>query len=127
MPAPVFSERLVVSTLSANNWQYFTVPAASRAVVRCVIAVATTTGGTVYVSVGSGYAVVAEVPGPNQTRLFDLRAVAYAGETIGCMRTDNNVGLSVHGYLFADPGGRGARPLETEAGDPPAFGTALPA
>jgi len=121
VPWPVYSTRFVTPA-TFGVWQYYTVPAGMRAVVKCVLAVGAGTGGGDYwTSVGGAYGPVGSFPGSLETKVHMTTLVAYQHETIGAMRSTDQVGLTVHGYLFKEASLLLGREPETEPGDPPVW------
>lgn len=109
MAWPVYSTRFIRSTLT-GVWEYVTIPWGSRGVIKCMIAV-NVGGSSALVRVNAGGAAiwVVLVPGPSSTRIDNLMAVVYEGETIGINSASADVAVSIHGHLLGDPaGGRAA-------------------
>lgn len=126
MSWPIYSTRFVVNG-APNVWNYFNVPVGRLAIVKCVLSVAVgANGGDFYTSVGPGYGPVGHLPGPIGSLIDDCHLVAYAGETIGCMRTTDAVAVSCHGYLLTTTAGARTRRPENEPGPPPDFEPATP-
>lgn len=118
MAWPVYSHRLVQSA-GGGVWIYFTVPPNQRAVVKEIIVnnVSSAAAGG-YVLLGGKYIWSGSLPGGSRTLHEPTMAVAYAGEQIGCVGGISEVGITVCGFLFADPFARMSKPANEE-GDPP--------
>jgi hypothetical protein len=101
--AAVYSTRFIATTAGGVQVN-FIVPPMKRAVVRGIYGVSFgAVGGTVYVNCGAWnvwFLRIQEVP---QRLAGDIRAVAYAGEAIGCFIDATSVSIVVSGYLFDDP------------------------
>lgn len=111
MASTVYSVRFL-QVHAPDGWHVYTVPAGFRAVVRSITCVVYGTGTPVYqVYVATTYILNVSVPA-NDTRVFDMRQVVYAGEALGASVTLATAHLSVTGYLFADPAGGKAPAVE---------------
>lgn len=102
MPSRVYSERLLHGN-TPDDPQSLTVPAGKRAVVRCLTVVTYATVVSYFWLQVAGVPVVwlQEVPAWT-TRVFDLRCVAYAGETIAMDTDSGSCSWHVSGFMFND-------------------------
>jgi len=108
----IYSERLVLSSVS-DVWADYTVPAGKRAVVRSIVALSgATTPGAVGVVVGPADVLWHTFQATNVTQLWDMRQVAYAGEVISCVITAGAASVVVAGYLFEDASSASSAPGE---------------
>lgn len=103
MPARVYSERLLVGRSVGGTTQTLTVPSGRRVVVRFV-SVATFSVAAPYVAVKvAGQSVVWISPTATEsTRHYDVRAVAYAGESVEILTGGGDVAWHVSGFMFTD-------------------------
>lgn len=102
MAARIYSERLLHGR-SGGATQTITVPTGFRAVVRFA-SIVTFSGTPAYVVLRvAGVPVVwMDTPTANVTKHFDLRNVAYAGETVEIVTSGGDVAWSVSGFMFTD-------------------------
>lgn len=102
MAQRVYSERLLIGR-SGGATQTLIVPTGKRAVVRFA-SIVTFSGTADYVVLRvHGVPIVwLDSPTPNATKHYDVRQVAYAGETIEIVTSGGDVAWQVSGFLFAD-------------------------
>jgi len=87
----------------------YTVPAGRRAVVRFVaVSAYAAAGQSAFVFVGGAVVLYWPAPAANAAAFWDVRMVAYAGETVMVSTSGSDVAFHVSGYLFNDPAGRDA-------------------
>lgn len=110
MAEHVYSERfLLTSTFGA--WIYYTVPAGRRAVLRSVsITTAAPVGAIAAVALKGFNVVLRQFQATNVTENYDMRHVAYGGETMGAYASAKDVVVAMSGYLFVDTGARAEHP-----------------
>jgi hypothetical protein len=115
--AKPYTERVLVVTQAAV-WMYWTVPSGYRAVIRTLIERnESAAAATFSAAAGPGMVWYDTIPA-SSSRAVDMRAVAYAGETIGGYKPIATTGLVITAYVFAEDQAR----LQLEdavAGDPP--------
>lgn len=118
MPWPVYSERLLASSVQ-NTWVAFMVPVGMRAIVKSVVvANGLAQEATVHVTVGNYYALLRTFPAAVSTYAIDMHAVAYGGEAIQLVNIGSSASTRVDGYLLTDTQAREG---------PPESATSLPA
>jgi len=104
MAARIYTERFLHGRATSATATYV-VPAAMRAVARAlVVQTFVTAPNSVLLSVdGNPVIYIASPPAPH-TYLYDLRAVAYAGESMVIGVEGGDASWHLSGFLFADPG-----------------------
>jgi len=106
----VYSERLI-SHEGLGNLFTWTVPSGKRAVVRAVDGVSFSgTDGAVDCRVAGVLICALRFQAPGESRHWDTRAVAYAGEVVQLATGGQDVAATVSGYVFADPTNGADRP-----------------
>lgn len=118
MATPVYSERFCAVS-APGIWNYFTVPAGHRAIVRCItVTVIAGTPAAVYVAVGPTYLTAKPYPASTALVLGEYRVPIYAGESIGLQTAGSECFATVSGYLFKDPPTAGVLPAPEPPVDP---------
>jgi hypothetical protein len=104
MPWPVYTETFI-RTQARNTWTVYTVPAGRRAVVKSVMLVnGGAAAGEVHVQVGETSIVFVPFQAAYANQIFNLTAVAYAGQTVSCLATAISVHQTISGYQFRETG-----------------------
>lgn len=117
--ASTYSETFFVLR-TKELWTAYTVPVGRRAVLRCVASTnSVASPGVVYVKVNNATCLITAFQGINETKVWDVRLVAYAGQVIQAYHTANGIESVISGYLFADPAlSRDAPGNVSESADP---------
>lgn len=103
---PVYSERLIY-TPGHVGWLLWTVPAASRAVLKHIGLVNYgQTGVYVQLAIAEGAFWGRAVPGPLNGLQESGMWVAYEGERVGIYAEAGTCAVSISGYLLSDVSGR---------------------
>jgi hypothetical protein len=110
VPAASYSETFVRSA-AGGQWKIIRVPPGRRAVIR-MVTVAQASAEDVYVQVMiSGLLLLHRlIPAGQRTESFELRAVAYTGETIHVFTGANTCAVTVAGFAFVDTSGQPGPP-----------------
>jgi hypothetical protein len=113
---PTYSVRFMHGRGAGQTVSY-SVPSGRRAVVRFIaVSAFAAAGQSAFVFVAGAVVLYWPAPAANAAAFWDVRMVAYAGETVLLQTNGSDVAFHVSGFLFLDPGGRVAE-LEDDVGE----------
>lgn len=98
----LYSEKLLGLGSTGDVTKHFTVPAGTRAVLRCVTSCCGSASGYAEISVANEYLFFFDFQAPGAQVHGDLRCVAYAGQTMTVRHTGGAMWTTLNGYVFDD-------------------------